>query len=57
MKDLFILVLGALVSTVGMLALRWLRKDHVSEEISRKTQVLDLRERMQRQGVTAAELH
>lgn len=56
MHDLILLVLGALIGGAGHLVLRRLRRDHVSEALSRADQTLSVHEKMQRQGKTPEDL-
>jgi uncharacterized protein YecT (DUF1311 family) len=57
MKEIVLIAVGALLPAIGSLLMRWLRKDRITEEIARKTKMLELRERMQSQGVTFDQLH
>jgi uncharacterized protein YecT (DUF1311 family) len=56
MKDLIPFALGILCSAAGVLILRWLRKDRLSEELARKKQALELHEKLQEQNISLEQL-
>jgi hypothetical protein len=46
MKEVLLLLLGALISAIAFLGKRALKKDRVSEAITRKSELLALMEKM-----------
>jgi hypothetical protein len=49
-------LLGAATTGVGWLIMRWLRKDHITEEINRRANTAKLIATMRAQGVSRAEV-
>lgn len=56
MHDFILVVSGALISGAGQLIFRWLRKDRVSEALTRADQALSIHEKMRRHGATPDDL-
>ena len=56
MKEVLLLLLGALISAIAFLGKRALKKDRVSEAITRKSELLALMEKMRTSGVSMEEL-